>query len=110
MTHLTKREVLESAYVSRMQKLREDVNQKFKNGRFIIMNNPRRDPFFNNKIIDTTTLDVFVPGNSLPSVSIVYDEDTLNELLNLRPDEYVISNPNFSGGRYAPKRKMHRLR
>ena len=105
------------AYVVKMQKLKSDVKQKFRllPHRFIRMTHST-DPFFNNKFIEPETLQVFSPsiGNGpIQRGSIVFDDDTLNELLNLTPEGYVgytVIPEDLSGGRYAPKRKMHRRR
>ena len=100
-------------------KLRTDVKQKFRLHRFIRMTRST-DPFFNNKFIKPETLQVFSPsiGNGCPILwgSIAFDDVTLKELLHLTPEGYEgytdIPEDRSSGGRcrYAPKRKMHRLR
>ena len=105
------------AYVVKMQKLKSDVKQKFRllPHRFIKMKRST-DPFFNNKFIEPETLNVFSPsiGNGpIPRGSIAFDDGTLNELLRLTPEDYdgyTVIPEDLSGGRYAPKRKMHRLR
>ena len=105
------------AYVVKMQKLKSDVKQKFRllPHRFIKMKRST-DPFFNNKFIEPETLNVFSPsiGNGpISRGSIAFDDGILNELLRLTPEDYdgyTVIPEDLSGGRYAPKRKMHRLR
>lgn len=101
-----------------MVKLRSDVKQKFRllSHRFIRMTRST-DPFFNNKFIEPETLQVFSPsiGKGPPILrgSIAFNDYTLKELLHLTPEDYegyTAIPEDLSGGRYAPKRKMHRLR